>query len=414
VKLSLVQPFYHNTWESMSCGFLASYCKSNYNGNIDIDFYHGNFDKEDDIVNGCIKSDIVGFSCTSPTFIRGIGIAKKIKAINKNIRVVFGGHHVSALKDKIFENEYNEIIDQIVVGEGEKALLDILNGKEDKIIQGEKIDFEKSPWVDRDVIKNYRTIDLCNSMIGQKIASFQANRGCPHSCAFCSERNITGIISKDNPIRSRNIDDVLDEIQFVSSKYNLDKFKFADATFDWSSKYVIEFCERKISRNITIPWECMVHASSAKEEMFPWLKKSNCYQINIGCESGSPKILKLMRKGASLNQIENTFIWAKNNQIERRAFFLLGMPEETEEDIKMTEDFIDKINPDYFGATLLCPYPGSDFYDYEKYKDIDWSKTDEYYNDFWETKYISNSRLKYLQKKLVEKNKNRLCERLKK
>ncbi len=96
MKLSLVQPFYHNTWESMSCGFLASYCKCNYNGKLDVDFYHGNFDKEEDIVNGCSNSDVVGFSCTSPTFARGIEIVKKIKLINKNIRIVFGGHHVIA------------------------------------------------------------------------------------------------------------------------------------------------------------------------------------------------------------------------------------------------------------------------------------------------------------------------------
>ena len=409
MKLTLVQPFYHNTWESMSCGFLASYCKKNYQGKLDIDFFHGNFDNDDIIVQGCLNSDFVGFSCTSPTFSKGVALAKRIKSINNKVRIIFGGHHVSALGNSITD----DVIDHVVIGEGEQALLEILNGKRDRIIHGSKIDFQNIPWIDRDVIKNDRTIQLCYEMIGERIASFQANRGCPHRCAFCSERNITGIINKDNPIRSRNIDDVLSEIESVVSKYKLDKFKFVDATFDWSAKYVIDFCKRKIDRGITTPWECMVHASSAQEEMFPWLKKSNCYQINIGCESGSPKILKVMKKGTTIEQIAKVFQWAKNSDIERRAFFLLGMPEETEEDIKMTDALVQQIQPDFFGITLLCPYPGSDYYDYAKYKDIEWDKTDEYANDFWYTDHFSNFQLKEWQKHLVNKNKDRLCARQK-
>lgn len=409
MKLTLVQPFYPNTWESMSCGYLSAYCKKHYNGDLKVDFYHGNFDNDDVIVNGCLNSDIVGFSCTSPTFKAGLKIAHRIKSQKPDIKIVFGGHHVSALGDKIVDN----VIDYIVIGEGEIALLEILNGREDRIIKGQPLDFKLSPWPDRDIIKNNRTIDLCQKMIGERIASFQANRGCPHRCAFCSERNITGVISKENPIRSRNIDDILSEIEIVVDKYRLDKFKFVDATFDWSSKYVVDFCKMKIERDIKTPWECMVHASSAQEEMFSWLKKSNCYQINMGCESGSPKILKDMKKDTTVEKIEQVFLWAKNSGIERRAFFLLGMPEETEEDLNMTDNFVERIKPDYFGITLLCPYPGSDYYDYNEYKDIDWSKTDEYSNDFWKTKYFTNEELKAKQKYFVEKNKNRLCNRLK-
>lgn len=411
MKVSFVQPFYHNTWESLSIGYLASCAKAKFEKDCEFSFFHGNFDSDIDIINGASDSDIVAFTCTSPTFQHGVNLAASIKKVNAKVKTVFGGHHVSALGKigKIDES----CIDQIVIGEGEGAFLEILNGNDNKIVYGEKVDFKNSPWPDRKLIRNERTIKLCQDMIGLRIASFQANRGCPHRCAFCSERNITGIINKSNPIRSRSIDDVLSEIAVVSSEYELDKFKFVDATFDWSSQYVIDFCKRKIERKIKIPWECMIHVSSAKEEMFSWLRDSNCNQINIGCESGSDKILSKMKKGASIEKIERVFEWGRKYKIERRAFFLLGMPEETEEDLLLTDKLIEKINSDFFGITILCPYPGCDYYDYNKYKDIDWSKTDEYSNDFWRTDHFTNQQLKEKQKYFIDKYRNNLCERQK-
>lgn len=411
MKITFIQPFYKNTWESMSVGHIASYCKKMCNEKLEYNFFHGNFDSDEDIINGSINSDIVAFTCTSPTFKHGVSLATSIKKKNKKARIVFGGHHVSALAPLNAIN--NDCIDQMVIGEGEQGFLDILNGNSDRIILGSKINFNTSPWPDRDLIQNGRTVELCEKMTGVRIASFQANRGCPFRCSFCSERNITGIINRNNPMRNRDVNDVLDEILHVSQELKLNKFKFVDATFDWNAKYVIEFCKQKIERQIPIEWECMIHANTATEEMFEWLKKSQCNQVNIGCESGSPKILKAIRKAVSVEKIEKVFQWAKNNNIHRRAFFLVGVPEETKEDIKLTEELIERISPDYFGVTLLCPYPGSDYYDHQKYKDIDWSNTDEYSNDFWRTPNFTNEELKYWQRYLVDKNKDRLCERQK-
>jgi len=120
-----------------------------------------------------------------------------------------------------------------------------------------------------------------------------------------------------------------------------------------------------------------------------------------------------MHKGFTVESIENVFMWGKKYEIERRAFFLLGMPEETEDDIRLTDELVEKINPDYFGITILCPYPGSDLYDKNKYRDIDWSNTDEYSNDFWFTSNFTNTELKEWQKKLTDKYKNKLCKRQK-
>lgn len=215
-----------------------------------------------------------------------------------------------------------------------------------------------------------------------------------------------------NPIRSRDFNDIIEEIKAVRDEYNIDYFKFVDATFDVSAELVVQFCMYKIALGLTLEWECNIHPGFVQNEVvFEWLKKANCNQINIGCESGSPKILKKVGKGTSLGQLENVFKWAREYGIKRRGYFILGMPGETQWDIKMTEDLIDKVDPDVVGFTILCPYPGCSLYDHKYHKNIDWSKTDEYSNDFWGTEYHTNFQIKWYQAQLMEKYKDKLCER---
>lgn len=407
-KVVLIQPYYENIWEAIGLGYIASYCKKELPG-IDWEFFQGNFDEDEKIIRSSIESDIVGFSCTSPAYPHALRISKEIKKRNPNVHTVFGGWHPTALPHKVISEES---VDQIVLGEGEDAFLEILKGNRDAVIQGGKPKFEELPWPDRDLIRNNRTIDLCESMNGKRIASFQGNRVCPVNCSFCSERIITGRYNKTlNPIRSRNAVDLLDEIDYAIDRYNLNYFKFVDATFDISPAYVIEFCQEKIRRENTTEWECLIHASFANEEMFYWLKEAQCNQVNVGCESGSDKILKQIGKGLKVKTITNVFRWAKKYGIERRGFFLLGMPNETKEDLLLTQKLIDNIEPDVVGFTILCPYPGTDHYDPIKHKDVDWEKADEYSNDFWCTKHFTNKELKKIQQQFKDRYDPLLCER---
>lgn len=408
MKVVFIQPYYHNIWEALGIGYIASYIRKNFKGELQLKFYQAYFDDDKTIIDGCSDSDIIGISTTSPNFKHGVKLSREIKKINPNVHIVFGGWHVTALKEKSFV----EGIDQIVIGEGEKAFLSILEGNRQPVLYGTKLPWPELPWPDRDLIRVDRTINLCERMTGKRITSFQANRGCPMRCRFCSERIITGNINKKNPVRTRDVQDILKEIKEISEKYNLDMIKFCDATFDISSDFVISFCKEKISMGVDIEWEAMVHAALVKEEMFDWLKKANCNQIDVGCESGSDKVLKQMRKGTNTQKIRNVFRWAKDVGLQRRAFFLIGMPEEDIEDIMKTKHFMFELDAEHIGVTMLCPYPGSYFYDYNSMKDIDWSKTDEYGNDFWSTRYFTNEGLKNIQKYLLKKiNQSTIVER---
>ena len=410
MKVTFIQSYYENVWDCLGLGYIIAYCKKHYEGELEINFFQGKFDDHVTILRGCIDSDIVVFSCTSPAYAHGLHLAKCIKNINPDVHTVFGGWHPTALPDEVIKES---CVDQVIVGEGEQPMLEIMRNHSTASIMGPFPRLRNTAnwvWPDREAIKCERTIDLSEKMTGLRMASFQAHRGCPFQCPFCAEKTMTGKYHKtDNPIRTRDISDVLDEIAVVKTKYDIGYFKFVDPTFDVSAAYVIDFCKEKIERGNTLEWEALIHASLATEEMFYWLKKAQCNRINIGCESGSDAILRDIKKGLSTDVIKKVFGWAKKHGVGRRAFFLLGMPNETRKDIELTEKLIDEIMPDMVGFTILMPYPGTLFYDHEKYKDMDFTNMGEYDNPIWHTEHFTNQELKNERDRLVNKYKTIIC-----
>lgn len=395
MKVTLIAPYYVNIWEPLWAGYLISYCKKNYKKDIEFDFYHGNFDGISDmLINEVYNNDIVGISCTTPTYNEAVNIAKQLKSLNKNVHIVLGGWHPTIMKD--IENDY---VDQVVVGEGEAAFLDILNGNRDKIVYGEKLTFSKLPWPDRDITKYGRQVDWCEKEFGERIASVQSVRGCKMSCAMCGERYMTGRYNKEtNPLRLRLPKDTLDEVDLLKNRYNIGRFKFVDPTWSVDDDYVATFCYEKIRRGNYLPWDANVHAGIATEFSIRMMSKANCDVIAVGVESGSQKILNDIRKGITVDKVRKVFEWGKKYGLKRRAYFMLGMPNEDLEDVWMTVKLIKEIDPDIMGMTFLAPYPGTDMYNEVKDKNIDWSKVDEYSNDIWRNKRFTNEELKMIQK----------------
>ena len=395
MKVTCISPYYHNIWEALGWGYIYSYCSRHYKGKLDIQFFHGNFDTEASILMEAKKSDIVAFSCTTPTYKWCKNMAGWIKALNEKTHIVLGGWHPTVLK------EIEPNIDQIVIGEGETAFLEILNGNRNKIVYGRRLPFSELPWPDREFIKYNRQVDWCEATFKERIASIQSVRGCKMGCAMCGEKFMTGKHDvKHNPIRVRLAEDTVSEIQFLIEKFRIQRFKFVDPTWSISESYVESFCKEKIARNITVPWDAMVHAGIATEKSIEWMSKANCDVIMVGCESGNQSLLNDMKKGVTVDKIKRVFEWGRKYKLNRRAFFMIGMPNETMDTIRDTMDLISEIDPDVLGFTILAPYPGSDFYDKKRFKDVDWSKVDEYTNDIWSTKNFTNKQLKDIQKLL--------------
>ena len=258
MKITLVQPRYFNIWEALGLAYIGAYLKEHFSGKMEINFFQGYFDSHKTIIDGAIDSDIIAFSCTSPVFKEALTIAEKIKNINPNVHTVFGGWHPTAVPYDCLSEEY---VDQVVIGEGENAFLRIVNGDTSEIVHG--IPFDPNEiFPDRLLIKNHRTIDLAEKMIGKRVTCVQSNRVCPFNCTFCSERNVTGRFNKiTNPVRIRDPKHIIEELKWLKNKYKLNYFKFTDATWNTSVETVVAFCEEKINQGFDLPWEANVHCS---------------------------------------------------------------------------------------------------------------------------------------------------------
>ena len=95
--------------------------------------------------------------------------------------------------------------------------------------------------------------------------------------------------------------------------------------------------------------------------------------------------------------------------MKTRAYFLIGHPTATIKDLLMTQDMADRLQADIVGFTILAPYPGSAHYDPILHKDVDWSRVDEYGNDFWKTEHFTNYQLKQHQIGLTKRHAGNLA-----
>jgi radical SAM superfamily enzyme YgiQ (UPF0313 family) len=143
------------------------------------------------------------------------------------------------------------------------------------------------------------------------------------------------------------------------------------------------------------------------------MRLAGCKEVWIGAESGSAQILKDMRKGITVEHIKKVFADAKSLGLYRRAYFLLGMPNESHWDLKLTEDLATEIDADEYGFSILAPYPNNIGFSSDLLDTLDWSKVDEYNNDITSTKYLSNAELHDWQNRLVSKFSGRMCYRQK-
>lgn len=394
MKVVLIYGKYLNSWEALSLGYIGAYLKSNLK-NIEIAFYQGCFDDNETIIKGCLDADIVAFSCTSPTFFYALNIARALKKNSPWIHTVVGGCHSSALPEDCMV----EGVDQVVIGEGEVAMLDIVKGNREKIVKKPYIkDLDFLPFPDRSLIKQERNIQQAFKDNGYRIASIFSSRGCPFKCTFCASHTIWS-----RKVRYRSADNILDEFEQLVKDLKIDFVKFSDDTFVIKKELVREFCEKKLRRNIKTHWGCNIRPNLADEELLRLMKKAGCKEVWIGVESGSPKILKEMRKDIDLDKIRWVFELTAKLGFFRRAYMLLGMPEESLDDIKLSERIVDEIKPDAVGFTILAPYPGTLYYNPELHRNVDWSTVDEYENRITRTKFLSNEDLHREQQRLISK-----------
>jgi anaerobic magnesium-protoporphyrin IX monomethyl ester cyclase len=182
-------------------------------------------------------------------------------------------------------------------------------------------------------------------------------RGCPSKCTFC-DRAVFG-----SSYRERSADKVVEEIEELIYKFGAREIRFFDDTFTLNEKRVFAICNKLKERKIKIPWTCLTKVANVSKEMLKEMKKAGCWQVLFGLESGDERILKLLKKGNTIEQNKIAVRLAKEAGLSVRADFIVGTPGETLGSLKRTLDFAIKVKVDYAHFNKFVPYPGTELYE---------------------------------------------------
>ncbi len=332
------------------------------------------------------QPDAVGAGSVTMNFYDAQKILRDVKSIHPDIVTMMGGPHVSFTVEETLR-DYPEI-DLIFIGEADDTIVefaphwnerakwpgiggiafrqgrDIINtGRRDFIA-----DVDRIPLPARHLlpISRYRAFGFPVSMI--------TGRGCPHGCIFCLGRKMVG-----SKLRRRSSDLVLDEIEHILS-LGFERINIADDLFAADEARVKDICRGIRDRNLKFGWSAFARVDTVTQDMFDVMAAAGCDSISFGIESGSPEMLKRVRKGITLRQAVEAVRMCKQSGMLAHASFMVGLPGETKETLAQTDAFARSLDT-IFGYHYLSPFPGTTLCEKAEKYDVeiltrDWSKYD--------------------------------------
>lgn len=335
------------------------------------------------------KPDLVALTALTPTIGRALETAQVVKETLPDSIVVMGGYHPTF---NFIETLEDENVDIVIRGEGEYIMLNLVQALENQsslhdvkgIVFEDKNskeivvnpeapliqDLDELPFPALNLLpmKKYRLLDMDTHM-----TTMITTRGCPMQCSFCSSAAMHG-----KKIRERSVENIVDEIEYLNTNYDIDTIAFMDDTFTLKKRKVMAICDEILKRNIEIMWGCTSRVDTLDEKLLKKMKESGCITIFIGVESADQQQLDNMCKNTTIAKIENAFKIAHKLKIRTIASVALGMPGDTKEIMNKTVKFVHKLKPNYAIYSLATPYPGTRFYKEAFEKNLikikDWSK----------------------------------------
>ncbi len=354
--------------------YIASYIRK-CNPSLNIKIYDFQVEEENfqDFLKK-FKPDIVGITCQSALVYSTLKIAEDIKKIDQKIKVIVGGVHASIRPQDILNSEN---VDLIVKGEGEETFLEICNNKSLKKIKGisyksklgetihnperpinYNLDNYPMPALDLVPIEKYKTSPDIKT--GTRLGILLTSRGCPYSCIFCANKVLT-----KRKYRARSVKSVVEEIEYYIKNYDIDQLVIMDDNFVVNKQQTIRLCEEFIKRGYPkkFKWWAQARVDCLDEEVLKIMKKAGCSILSLGLESGNQRLLNLINKGITLQQVVNNVKLVKKAGINSRASFILGLPTETKEESLQTIKFAYSLPLDQVRFSIATPFPGTKLWD---------------------------------------------------
>lgn len=379
--------FVYSGYENLGIEYLSSFLKANGHETsllFDPAIFSGDmlmnskvlgklFSLDKKIIKKAISSspDLIAFSAYTGNYRWCLKLAEAIKTLSK-VPIVFGGIHPTAVPHEVLKNE---CVDYIVVGEGEHALLELveyMKGKSEKDLSDiQNLGYKREnklcinpcrgyiralddiPFPDKELFYNKVPLLQEGYLIG-------TSRGCPFDCTYCSNNMFRNIYCNEfNHLRRRSPQNVIGELKLAKSKWDIKIVTFVDDVMTFSKKWLEEFIPL-YKKEIGIPFFCSVHPNTITKEIASLLKEGGCSIITMGVQSGSERI----RKEIFTRHTTNDKILASINDLKEEGMTIsldniFGAPTETEEDLKLGLDLYNKAKPDRMFTFWLTYYPNT-------------------------------------------------------
>ncbi len=398
---------------------------------VDLSVCKGNYIKE---LNRVLKEfcpDFVGITFTTPLYKEALIIAEEVKKFNQDTILIAGGVHASALPEETINKSR---FDVIVVGEGDKTIVELINNSNLSKVDGicykdngrvvrtkprELIkDLDELPypaWYLYD-LKKYKASRLTSRKT--PVGAIETSRGCVFGCTYCN-KDIFG-----RRFRFKSPKRVVDEMEYMI-KMGFKEIHIWDDNFVTDINRAKRICELMIQRKVKVPWclACGVRVDCIDDEFLRMAKKAGCYSVYLGVETGNDELLKKVNKGITTEQVVKAFKMVKKAGLETVGFFMFGLPGETEKTMQKTIDFAKKLDPDYAKVTILVPFPSTLIYEdmdnrgliktknWSRYnfhtpskvydhENLSWSVMEKYYASFYRQFYF---RPRYIIKRVFKR-----------
>jgi radical SAM superfamily enzyme YgiQ (UPF0313 family) len=340
------------------------------------------------------SASLFGITATTYTRHEAIDAARVIKKLHPGAFIAVGGvHFMYCAEDTL--SRIPEIA-VVVRGEGEQTIVELARALEQQAsfesIAG--ITYRKGQEIirnpDRELIEDldglpiytkYSKTDYPEYLFGYPeqvpAISVMSSRGCPYQCVFCSKAG--------QKYRCRNAKSVVDEIEFLKDRFDIQGVNFLDLTLTANRKHVEELCQEMITRNLDVVWWCESRAN-IRLDLLDLMKEAGCVSIALGVESGSKRVLSSSKKGITIDQVVNFCKRCNETGILVQPYFMFSLPDETVEDVRQTIDLITKLEsftqPCSFQPTMV--FPGTVVEQLAREREMipkDFSWCDQYYSD---------------------------------
>jgi radical SAM superfamily enzyme YgiQ (UPF0313 family) len=321
-----------------------------------------------------VRPDVVGFSVLTYNLLDCLEAAQLVRKVTPDALICFGGWHPTLYpRETLALNP----VDIVVLGEGEHTFSEIIAShlkigrfSEEELCNIDGIGFvaaDGQPLFTspRRAIKKLDELPLpaydladwskySNVMANtSNVINIMTSRGCPHKCVFCDMRL--------SLFRQRSSANVFAEIRHWVDR-GVNEFYIQDDNFTIGRKRTIELCKMIIESGMKINYKVSSRVDRLDDETYSYLRKSGCYRIHFGVESGSNEILNFIQKGITIEQTQEAFSLAKKYGIDRFAYIMIGHPMENFHHIKETMKLIKKIKPDYLHCSICTPMPQTFLY----------------------------------------------------